>query len=168
MQPRILAAAVLASLAAAGPVAVAQSATAATKAKVARGVIYGGVTAKDYPLVLELSKTGRQVVKANIVLDLKCKGAPGTTIPDSYTKLPISAAGRFAYTAPVMRVPANSAANTPALDVSGAITGQVNKAKTRIKGTWRLKIVAYDPLDPTGMGVLDTCDSGVLHYTARQ
>lgn len=169
MQPRILAGAALASLVAAGPVAVAQGAAAAkTKAKVVQGVVYGGVTAQDYPVVLQLSKTGRQVVKANIVLDMKCKTPPNASLPDSYTKLPVSAAGKFSYTAPVARIPANSTTGTPALDVSGTITGQVNKAKTRIKGTWQLKVVAYDPMDPTGMGVLDSCDSGVLHYTAKQ
>jgi hypothetical protein len=168
MQPRILAGAALASLVAAGPVAVAHGAAAKTKAKVVQGVFYGGVTAQDYPVVLQLSKTGRQVVKANIVLDLKCKAPPEASLPDSYTKLPINAEGKFSYTAPVTRIPANPPAGTPALDVSGTITGQVDKAKTRIKGTWQLKVVAYDSMDPTGKGVLDTCDSGVLHYTARQ
>ncbi|MDX6720393.1 MAG: hypothetical protein QOJ63_2647 [Solirubrobacteraceae bacterium] len=167
MQPRILAGAVLASLAAAGSLAVAQGAGATTKAKVVRGVIYGGVTAQDYPIVLELSKTGRQVVKASIVMDLKCKAPPAASLPDRYTKLPISAAGKFSYTAPVTRIPADPG-KTPALDVSGMITGQVDKAKTRIKGTWQLKVVAYDPTDPTGVAVLDSCDSGVLRYTARQ
>jgi hypothetical protein len=172
MQPRILASAALASLAAAAPLAIAQGAGAQTKAKakakVVQGVVYGGVTAQDYPIVLELSKSGRQVVKANIVLDLKCKAPPDGALPDSYTKLPISTAGKFSYTAPVTRIPANPTAKTPALDVSGTITGQVDKAKTRIKGTWQLKVVSYDPTDPTGAAVLDTCDSGVLHYTARQ
>jgi hypothetical protein len=166
MQPRILAGTALASLAAAGSLAVAQGATAKTSAKVVQGVVYGGFTAQDYPVVLELSKTGRQVVKASIVMDLKCNVPPDASLPDSYTKLPISAAGKFSYTAPVTRIPASP--KSPALDVSGMITGQVDKAKTRIKGTWQLKVVAYDPMDPTGVAVLDSCDSGVLHYAARQ
>jgi hypothetical protein len=166
MQPRILAAGAMASLATAGSLAVAQGAAATTKAGVAHGVIYGGFTTQDYPVVLELSKTGRQIVKASIVLDLKCAVPPDASLPDSYTKLPISAAGKFAYTAPVTRIPATP--TTPAIDVSGTITGQIDKAKTRIKGTWQLKIVSHDPMDPTGVAVSDTCDSGVLHYTARQ
>jgi hypothetical protein len=168
MQTRILVGAALASLAAAGPVAVAQGAAAKTKVKVVQGVFFGGVTTQDYPVVLQLSKTGRQVVKANIVMDMKCKVPPDASLPDSYTKLPIGATGKFSFTAPVARIPANPTAGTPALDVSGSITGQVNKAKTTIKGTWQLKVVAYDPTDPTGMGVLDSCDSGPLKYTVRQ
>jgi hypothetical protein len=55
----------------------------------------------------------------------------------------------------------------PAIDVSASLTGTVNKARTQIKGTWQRKVVIYNPADPTGVAILDTCDTGVLRYTAK-
>ena len=63
------------------------------------------------------------------------------------------------------RIPASPATGIPALDISAKLTGTVNKARTRIKGTWQRKVVIYDPNDPTGVAVVDTCDTGVLKFT---
>lgn len=165
MKRRMLAVAALTSLAVAGPIAVAQGAS--SRAKVTQGVVFGAVTSQGYPVVIQLSKTGRQVVRATIGMDLTCQVPPEITIPDDVEKLRVSAAGRFSAEQPVTRIPADPAAGTPALDVSAKLTGTVNKARTQIKGTWQRKIVIYNPADPTGTAVLDTCDSGVLRFTAR-
>jgi len=159
MQRRVLAVAALASIAGAVPVAVAQGATL--------GTVFGGVTAQDYPIVIQLSKTGRKVVRADIGLDLKCQIPPDITIPDGVKNIPVSASGNFAAEQPVTRIPADPAQGIPALDISAKLTGKVNKARTSIKGTWQRKVVTYNPADPTGVAVLDTCDTGVLNYTAK-
>jgi len=159
MQRRILGLAALSSLALGVPVAGAQG---------VRGVVFGGTSAQDYPVVIELSKTGRKVVRASTVLDLECLVPPDTTLPDRFRGLPISKAGRFALTTAPTRVPANPETGAPALDVSGSIKGRVNKARTQIKGTWQLKVVAYSPADPTNATVLDSCDSGLVAYTVKQ
>jgi hypothetical protein len=159
MQRRMLAVAALASLGIAGPVALAQGA--------ALGTVFGGVTAQDFPVVIQLSKTGRKVVRADIGLDMKCQMPPDITIPDGVKNIPVSAAGKFAAEQPVTRVAADPANGVPALDISAKLTGTVNKARTQIKGTWQRKVVIYNPADPTATQVLDTCDTGVLSYTAR-
>jgi hypothetical protein len=159
MQRRMLAVAALASLGVAGPVALAQGATV--------GTVFGGVTAQDYPVVIQLSKTGRKVVRADIGMDIKCQMPPDIQIPDGVKDIAVSAAGKFTASQPVTRVPADPAAGIPALDVSAKLTGRVNKARTQIKGTWQRKIVLYNPADPTGTQILDTCDTGVLSFTLR-
>jgi len=164
MPRRMLVVAALASLSVAGPITAAQG--AASRSKVTQGVVYGAVTAQGYPVVIKLSKTGRKVVRATVGIDLKCQVPPDITIPDDVKNIPVSAAGKFSAEQPVTRIPANPAAGTPAIDVSAKLTGQTNKARTRIKGTWQRKIVIYNPADPTGVAVLDTCDSGVLNFTA--
>jgi hypothetical protein len=158
MKRRMLAIAALTSLAAAGPIAIAQGATL--------GTVFGGVTAQDFPVVIQLSKTGRKVVRADIGLDLKCQMPPDITIPDGVKAIPVSAAGKFSAEQPVTRIPADPVNGVPALEISAKLTGAVNKARTKIKGTWQRKVVIYDPNDPTGVAVLDTCDTGVLRYTA--
>jgi hypothetical protein len=171
MQRRMLAVAALASMAAAGPIAGAEG--AASKAKALAGVVFGGTTTQDYPIVIELDKTGRKVAKLDIALDLTCQTPDTTiTIPDGIdgTKatITVSKTGRFSAQQPVTRIPADAASGTPALDVSASITGRINAKKTSIKGSWERKVVFYDPTDPTTTKVLESCDSGSVRYSAKQ
>lgn len=168
MQRRMLAVATLAALSVAGPVAAAQG--AASKSKVTQGVVYGAVTSQDYPVVIKLSKTGRKVVRATIGIDLQCQIPPNITLPDDVKNIPVSAAGKFIAEQPPERIttpPDPTTGVVITLEVSAKLTGQVNKARTRIKGTWQRKVVIFNPADPTGVAVLDTCDSGVLKFTAE-
>ncbi len=166
MNRKILTAAVVTACAIAGPVAAAQGST------VTKAVVYGGVTGavagdlQGYPVVFELNKAGTKILKADIVVDLAC-GLPDdfTTLGDSYKNLPIKRGG-FKSTF-MTRVPADPAAGRGAGEVSGSLSGRVNQARTKITGTWSLKIVVHDPADPTGAAVLGTCDSGNVKYTAK-
>ena len=166
MQRRILAAAALAALAAAGPITATDAATKSKRA--ASGVVYGAVTSQGYPVVVELSKSGRKVVSASIGLEVKCQMPPDITLPDSFTSMRISKSGSFHAEIPVTRLPAEPEAGFGALDVSASIKGRVNKAHTRVVGTWQRTIVIYDVADPTATKVFDTCDSGPLRFRAKQ
>jgi hypothetical protein len=165
MQRRMLAFAAV--VAATIPIAAAQAATT-SKTSVAQGFVYGGITASDFPVVLQFSKSGKKVVLASIGLDLKCQ-APGADlmVPDSFKNLPITA-GKFASTYGPQDIPGDAGTPISKLVVTGSITGKVNKARTTVKGTWSQKVVAIAASDPTGATILDTCDSGVVSYTARQ
>jgi hypothetical protein len=171
MKRTILVFAALAACAIAAPVAAAQG--SAGRSSSTQGVVYGGVTGvvagglQGYPVVIELNKAGTKVLKANIVLDLACTVPPAATgFGDDYKNLPIKG-GSFKSAFGPARIPANPAAGTGAYDVSGSIAGRRNMSRTKITGTWSLKIVAYDPADPTGATVQDTCDSGLVKYTAK-
>ena len=167
MQHRMLAAAALAAVSVAAPIAAAQGATS-SRAKVVQGVFYGGVTASGYPVVIQLSATGRKVVRATIGLELKCQTPGDITLPDAFKDIAVSrTTGRFAHSYGPEEIAADPATGVSKIQVSGSITGTVNKAKTRVKGTWSQKIVAFSAADPTGATILDTCEA-VVSYTARQ
>jgi hypothetical protein len=163
MQGRMLAVATLATVAATAPITAAEG--AASKAKVAQSFVYGGVTATGYPVVIRLSRNGKQVVRATIGLELKCQTPGDLTLPDDFTKLAITG-GKFGASYGPQEVPGDPATGVSKIVISGSITGRVNKAHSQIKGTWSQKVVAYSAADPTGATVLDTCDSGVVSYTA--
>ena len=168
MQRRILAVAALTALVIGGPVA---ASGAATKKKAAptsaAAVVFGTVTKQGYPVVVELSKSAKKVVRAAIGLELECGMPPNITLPDAFTNMKISKAGKFADALPTTRVPADPSIGLPAVDVSAAISGRLNKARTSITGKWTRKVVIYEPSDPTGVAIQDTCLTTVK-FTARQ
>jgi len=164
---RILTIAALATLAIAVPAA-ATSAATKPKPKPAPHVVFGAVTSQGYPVVVELSKTGRKVVNATIGLEVKCQMPPDITLPDTFTNMTISKTGKFKGVVPLTRLPADPATGQPAIDVTASVSARVNKARTRITGTWQRRIVIYDLTDPTGVKVFDTCDTGPLRFTAKQ
>lgn len=165
MHRSMLAVATLALGAIVGPTAVAQSAT--SKARITQGYVYGGVTASGYPVVIKLSRTAKQVVRATMGIELKCQTPGDLTLPDFFEKLPV-VGRKFGVTYGPQDIPGDPATGVSKLVVSGSITGHVNKALTRITGTWSQTIVAYSAADPTGATVLDTCSTGTIRYTADQ
>ena len=168
MQRRILAIAVLTALAIAGPVA-ASGATTKKKAPStpAAAVVFGTVTKQGYPVIIELSKSAKKVVRAAIGLELMCGNPPNITLPDAFTNMTISKAGKFADALPTTRVPADPSIGLPAVDVSASISGRLNKARSSIKGKWTRKVVIYEPSDPTAVAIQDTCQTTV-NFTAKQ
>jgi hypothetical protein len=101
------------------------------------------------------------VVRALAAVDLKCTAGGTWTLPDEFVQLPVSRRGKFriAYGPITQR---NDDGTTT--DFQGKVTGALNSTRTRITGTWRL--VATDR-DATG-AVTDTCDSGLLTWSAKQ
>jgi hypothetical protein len=165
MKRRMLAVATLASLAAVGPIAAAQG--AAPKSKTLADVVFGGVAAQGYPVVIELSKTAKKVVSATIGIEMKCVTPGDITVPDTFKNLPISSAGKFSSAYGPTEVPGDPGSGVSKIIVSGFITGKLNRLRTSIKGTWNAKVIAISAADPTGATVLDTCDSGSVSYTAK-
>ncbi len=168
MNRRILAVAAMASCAIAGPVTATHASAASSS--VTQGVVLGGVTGvaagalQGYPIVFELNKAGTKVRRANIVVDLACIVPPNMTgFGDEYKNLAIKR-GTFKSSFGPERVPGNRALGVGPVDVSGSLTGRINKARTKITGTWSMKVVAYDP---TGVAVKDSCNSGAVRYTAK-
>ncbi len=165
MKRRMLAVATLAALAVAGPVAIAQGAT--SKSKTLTDVVFGGVAAQGYPVVIELSKSAKKVVTATIGIEMKCLTPGDITVPDTFKNLTINSSGKFSSAYGPTDVPGDPSVGILKIVVSGSITGTLNKARTRIKGTWNAKVVAISAADPTGATVLDSCDSGKVNYTAK-
>ncbi len=106
-------------------------------------------------------------MRATIGLELKCQTPGDLTLPDFFENLPV-VGRKFGVTYGPQEIAGDPATGVSKIVVSGSITGQVNKKRTQIKGTWSQTIVAYSAADPTGATVLDTCSTGTIRYTADQ
>ena len=143
------------------PLSPGASAGVRTPSATAVGNTYGGLTSKAMPVFVDMTSTRRQVVRAVAAMVLTCTSGSSATIPDKYTKLPVTRAGKFrASFGPVTQ--RNDDGTTT--DFSGRITGALNDSKTRITGVWRFVFVEHD----VAGAVTDTCDSGLQTWRAKQ
>jgi hypothetical protein len=131
---------------------VAAAAPAAAPARV-----LGGTTSDDWPVVVEINKSGKQLVRASIGLGLDCTSGGWIGLPDFYKKLRISKKGKFG--ASFGPIPTNNPDGTKTA-FEGSVSGKANKARTKASGTWQLKLTE---MDATG-AVTDTCDSGSVSW----
>ncbi len=127
----------------------------------AGGTVYGGATGQDFPVVIETSKNGRKVTKAKIAIRLTCTSGSTLTLPDGYTGLTVNKRRRFGTS---FGPTTNRNDDGTTMDVQGAISGALNKARTKASGTWSLKVTDHD----MSGAVTDTCDSGNINWTAKQ
>jgi hypothetical protein len=125
------------------------------------GGTYGGFTKSGWPLVIQVARSGKQVTRAGIVLDMTCTSGVRFPFPDNYNKLAISKSGAF-----------KSSFADELIDegqghfalLSGSISGKLNRARTKITGTWTLHDTERDAQGtPT-----DQCDSGTVRFSANQ
>jgi hypothetical protein len=123
--------------------------------------VYGGVTPQNWPIVVDLDKTQKQVTRIVIGLDMTCTSNENFGTTDGFTAVRINSKNRFKATFGPQRI---DAAGTPA-DIQGAITGRRSKDRSSIKGTWNYKVTFYDA---AGTTVTDTCDSGLVSWKASQ
>ena len=133
----------------------------AAKTPVQPGVVFGGRTMQSWPIVIEVSKDARQVVRADVGLHLQCTTGMFINTPDNYRQLPLSTTGRFGTSF------ANNGVdfgNGQKADIAGSVKGQLNARRTSGTGTWALKIVIHDA---TGAAV-DTGDSGLKTWKVKQ
>lgn len=132
-----------------------------TVAAASPGAVYGGVTPQDFPVVIQMSKDRRHVVRAAIALEMPCTSGGFIVLPDIYRDLSVSKAGKFRISfGPVTQ--RNDDGTTS--DYSGKTVGALNAARTKVSGSWQFKVVDHDPAG----GVTDTCDSGTVSWTAKQ
>ena len=126
----------------------------------AAGTILGGQTSQDWPIVLEMNKTGSQVVSASAGLRLTCTSGGIVNLPDGYQRLKVSSAGKFSASfGPITR--RNDDGTTT--DFEGSITGKFNKARTKVSGKWEFKGTDHDAAG----AVTDTCSSGSVSWSAK-
>jgi hypothetical protein len=127
----------------------------------AGGTVYGGVTAQDFPVVIETSRNGRKVVEAGIAIRLTCTSGAGIIVPDGYRAMSVSKKRKFTFSfGPV--VDRND--DGTSTDFEGSISGAFNKARTKVSGKWSLKATDRDAAG----AITDTCDSGSVSWTAKQ
>lgn len=124
------------------------------------GVVYGGVTPQRWPVVVEVSRNRRQVVGANVGLDLKCTSGDSFSDTDSFIKLRINKR-RFSSTSGPITTRNPDGSTT---DFADSVRGTANAAGTKMSGTWELTETFFN----AGGAVTDTCKSGTVRWTAKQ
>jgi hypothetical protein len=155
----IVAAGAAASAASAGPRHAGAQAAAAGRAPA--GLFFGGVTPQSWPIVLELDRRARRVARIVTGLDMTCTSRENFSTTDGFTGLPISSRGRFRMTYGPQRI---DAGGTPA-EIQGSITGRRSRSRSSFKGTWTYRVTFYDA---AGTTAVDTCESGLVSWRARQ
>lgn len=123
------------------------------------GVVYGGETKQDWPIVVRLARDGKSVAKVVVALSLACNSGSPIVNKDRYDKLKLSASGRFSDSYGPVTTENGDGTTT---DYRGTLEGKL--AGGRITGTSRL---TGDFYDATGK-LVDTCDSFKVTWTARQ
>ena len=143
-----------------GLVSVLAGAVAAVAPAAAPARVLGGATSDDWPVVVEINKSGKQVVHASAGLTLNCTSGAIVPLPDVYDKLKISKKGKFA--AAFGPVTQGNPDGTKTV-FEGSMSGKANKARTKASGKWQLKVT-----DMAAAGtVTDTCDSGAVSWKAK-
>jgi hypothetical protein len=154
-----LAIALLATAALAGTAAPSQGSSAASRAATL-GVSYGGVTAQDFPVVVDVNRRRSRVVRAVIAIRLSCASGGFIVVPDGYTRMSIRR-GKFSasFGPTTQRNPDGTT-----VDLEGSISGTFNSSRTKVSGTWAFKGTEHDAAG----AVTDTCDSGNVSWSAKQ
>jgi hypothetical protein len=127
----------------------------------AAGAVYGGITPQSFPVVIELSKNRREVVRAAIALRMPCTAGGVSVQPDRYNKLTVSKKGKFSASfGPTV----NRNDDGTTTDFEGSMSGKANAARTLLSGKWQLKLTQHD----VSGAVTYTCDSGSVSWKANQ
>ena len=127
----------------------------------ATGVMFGGVTPQGWPVLIELNKNRRRVVQAVVGITLPCRSGEFWFYQDPYDDLALNRKRRFSasFGPDTTR---NDDGTTS--DLEGSMSGRLNRARSKVSGTWRLKLTLYD----NAGAVTETCDSGTVRWSAKQ
>jgi hypothetical protein len=130
------------------------------KTRASAGVVLGGFTAQDFPVVVELNKSRKRVTQIGLGIRMTCTSGGVFTVPDRYSGLKVSKKGRFG----TSFTDTERNADGTTTDFAGTIAGSINKARTKAKGTWSLKVTDHDMAG----AVTDTCDAANISWSAKQ
>jgi hypothetical protein len=126
-------------------------------ARPAADVTFGGRTSAKWPVMLQLSRDGRQVVYAVAAWSAQCSDGPLAST-EEFTQIPVSARRKFTRSYDT----GNFQDGTATVRYAASLTGTINKRRSRITGTVRVMLTDKDPTN----GVDETCDTGKVKYLA--
>ena len=127
-------------------------------ARPAADVTFGGKTSAKWPVMVQLSRDGRQVAYAVAAWSVKCTDGNLLAEQAEFEQIPVSARGKFAKSLDTGDYQDGSAT----VRYAASISGKVNKSRSRITGTVRVMLSDKDPVN----GIDSTCDTGTVSYLA--
>ena len=135
--------------------------TPARSSAAAAGAVYGGVTPQEYGLMVEVNRSGRRIVRMATGLALDCTSGQDISVPDGWTKIPVSKGGKFSASFGPVTQPDDDGTS---VELEGSVAGKFDKSRTSVAGTWTFKVIFHDAAG----AVRDTCDSGTVNWRAKQ
>ena len=136
-------------------------AAAPATSKAPSGSVFGGATQQDWPIVVTLDKARTQVRRVVVGLDMTCTSGDHFSTNDGFQRVKLSGKGRFSAKVGPERI---DAGGSPA-DVESKVIGRMAKDRATMRGVWSLKVTFYDA---AAANVADTCESGLVAWTAAQ
>jgi hypothetical protein len=138
-------------------VVVAMTLASPALARPAADVTFGGKTSAKWPVMVQLSRDGRQVAYAVAAWSAKCSDGPFAST-EEFTQIPVSTRRKFSKSYDTGNFQDGSAT----VRYAASLTGTINKRRSRITGTVRVMLSDKDPTN----GVDSTCDTGTVKYVA--
>ena len=125
----------------------------------AAGGVFGGFTAQRWPVVLTLSRSGRRITVAAAAIEARCAAGGETVLPESYRAVRVGRSGAF-------RESFRDAFRNEGqlFEVAGSLRGRFNRARTRVRGAWRVQFAVED----LATRAVDRCDSGPVGFSVRE
>ena len=148
----------IAASAAPGPLAAKSarsSARHATKRVAKTGGVFGAVRDDGLPVVIQVSRDGREVVRMAATVPLRCQPSGNMLVlPAAFAHVPIAASGAFQ---------ASVETHEGEMTFANSVTGRFNPAMTAVTTTWTTKITG-----PNTVGSDTSCESGASIFTASR
>jgi hypothetical protein len=116
----------------------------------------GGFTSQGWPAVVDFSKNHKQIRLVEAGLEMKCASGTSFSELDGWTRLAIPANGRVHVSSPI---PPQTGTNASLTGGTDTFSGQFNRQRTRLTGTWELRQTFSLP-----NGQTDQCDSGPVGF----
>jgi len=147
----------IAASAAPGPLAAKaakSSARHASKRVAKAGGVFGAVRDDGLPVVIQVSRDGREVVRMAAAVPLRCQPSGNMLVlPAAFAHVPIAASGAFQ---------ASVEAHEGDVTLVSSVTGRFNPAMTAVATAWTMKVTGPNA------GATDTCESGASTFTASR
>lgn len=120
-------------------------------------VSFGGKTSAKWPVMVQLSRDGRQVVYAVAAYSVRCTDGRFAG-REEFAHIPVTGGGRFSKSYDT----GDYQSGSETVHYAASITGKINRSRTKITGTVRVMSSDKDPAN----GVDETCDTGTVKYVA--
>jgi hypothetical protein len=122
------------------------------------GTVFGGLTSQDWPVIVEVDLRRPKVNRIVAGVQMQCTSGV-LRVPDRWNDLRVKR-GKFGASFGPESQPNDDGTTTT---LEGAVSGKFNRSRTRVSGTWSEKATFRDA---AGV-VTDTCDSGVVNWSAK-
>ena len=133
---------------------------ASARSAAATGLVYGGVTPQGWPVVIELKKNQRRVVRSVFGFDLRCTSGDFFAQWSRFDDLAVNKQRQFRGSYGPYTVRYDDGTTS---DWEGSMSGRLNRAHSKMSGTAQMKVTFYD----NAGAVTDTCSKSVS-WTAKQ